>query len=173
MSQAAARPRAAEYAQYYDRYVSLVPEGDVVATLERQIGETLALLRSLPEERAGHRYAEGKWSIRELVGHINDAERIFAYRALRIARGDATPLAGFDQDTYVPAGNFDARTLADLVDELEAIRRSTLALLRPLSDEAWDRSGVASESPVTVRALAYIIAGHERAHMGVLRERYL
>jgi hypothetical protein len=170
---AAARPKAAEYADYYGRYISLVPEGDLVATLEQQFDETAALLGSIPEERAGHRYAEGKWSIRELVGHIVDAERIFSYRVLRIARGDQTPLAGFDQDPYVPAGEFDARSLADLVEEFTAVRRSTLALLRGLPAAAWDRTGIASDNPVSVRALAYIIAGHERAHVGVLKERYL
>ena len=170
---AAARPQAVEYASYYQRYVSLVPEGDVIATLEGQCGSTAALLRSIPEERAGHRYAEGKWSIRELVGHVIDAERIFSYRLLRIARGDQTPLAGFDQEPYVALGAFDARTLAGIVDEFEAVRRATLLLLQSLTPDAWDRSGTASDNPVSVRALACIMAGHELAHLAVLRERYL
>ncbi len=170
---AAARPEAGEYASYYGKYVSQVPEGDVVETLERQMGETLALLGTLDEERAGRGYGPGKWSVKELVGHLSDAERVFAYRALRFARGDSTPLPGFDQDPYVSAGNFNARTLSDVTEEFAEVRRATVRLLRSLGQEAWGRRGVASDNEITVRALAYIIAGHEAHHVRILRERYL
>jgi hypothetical protein len=170
---AAARPEAGEYVAYYGKYVSQVPEGDVVETLERQVGETLALLGTLGEERAGRGYEPGKWSVKELVGHLSDAERVFAYRALRFARGDRTPLPGFDQDPYVLAGNFNARTLSDVAEEFAEVRRATLRLLRSLDEEAWARRGLASDNEITVRALAYIIAGHEAHHVRILRERYL
>ena len=169
----APRPSSGEYAPYYEKYVSLVPVGDVVETLERQVAETLALLRELTEEQGASRYAPGKWSVKEVIGHLIDAERVFAYRALRFARGDRTPLPGFEQDDYVTAGNFDARPLADLADEFEHVRRSTVALLRPLGEVEWGRSGTASDKEVSVRAIAYIIAGHELHHMRILRERYL
>ena len=169
----ATRPASTEYAPYYDRYIARVPEGDVTATLEAQLAETLALLRTIPEERGTHRYGPDKWSIKEVVGHLADSERIFAYRALRVARGDATPLPGFDENAYVRGARFDAIPLADLAAELEAVRRATLALLRGLDDEALGRRGVANDQEITPRALAYIIAGHERHHVGILRERYL
>ncbi|HEX8498952.1 MAG TPA: DinB family protein [Pyrinomonadaceae bacterium] len=170
---APARPEANEYAAYYEKYVSKVPDADLTGTLERQAAETLALLRSLPEERGAHRYAPGKWSVRQLVGHMNDTERIFSYRALAIARGDRAALPGMDQEEYMAGVDFDSRTLADLADEFEAVRAATLHLLRHLSPEAWARRGTASDNEVTVRALGYIIAGHEAHHVGVLRERYL
>ena len=170
---APARPAPSEYAPYYEKYVALVPDGEIVETLERQGQETLALLHSLSEEQAGGAYAEGKWSVKQVVGHVIDAERVFAYRALRFARGDRTPLPGFEQDDFMRGVNFDARTLSSLIDEFEAVRSATLHLLRHLSPEAWARRGTASDNEVTVRALAYIIAGHEAHHVRVLRERYL
>lgn len=166
------RPAPSEYAQHYAGYVDRVPEGDVLGRLAWQIDETRALLRDLPPSRAVHRYATGKWSVAEVVGHVADAERIFAYRALRFARGDATPLSPFDENAYVPAGGFDHRTLADLVDELTAVRQASLALFRGMPSDAFARSGVASGRPVSVRALVYIIAGHELHHVAILRERY-
>ncbi len=169
----AGRPESNEYASYYEKYVSKVPDANLLETLERQGAETLALLRALPEERGAHRYAPEKWSVKQVVGHISDAERIFSYRALSIARGDRAPLPGMEQEEWMAGANFDARTLADLLDEFEAVRASTLHLLRHLSPEAWARRGVASDNEVTVRALAYIIAGHEAHHVGVLKERYL
>jgi len=170
---APARPESDEYAPFYETYVSLVPEGGVVETLERQGAETLALLRSLPEGRGGHRYEPGKWSVKQVVGHVIDAERIFAYRALVIARGERQPLPGMDQDEYMAGADFDARTLAGLADEFEAVRRSNVLMLRAFTPEAWARRGTASDNEVTVRALAYILAGHEAHHVRVLRERYL
>jgi uncharacterized damage-inducible protein DinB len=170
---APARPAQDEYAPYYEKYVSLVPDGNIVETLERQSADTLALLRSVPEDRAASRYAPGKWSIKEVVGHVIDTERIFAYRALRFARDDRTPLPGYDQDEYARAANFDARTLRDLADDFERTRAATLALLRSFDAGAWQRRGTANDNPVSVRALAHIIAGHELHHVGILRERYL
>jgi hypothetical protein len=167
------RPAATEYAAYYETYVSKVPESDVLAALEAQLDETLALVRSIPESDGGYRYAPDKWTIRQLIGHIVDSERVFAYRALRIARGDATPLAGFDQDVFMAGADFDAYTLEDLAAELEHVRRATLSMLAHLSNDAWSRTGVASENEVSVRGLAYIMAGHVRHHMGVLKSRYL
>jgi hypothetical protein len=167
------RPAAGEYNPYYDKYISLVPEEDVRVVLRRQLDDTLSLLSSINEAQAATSYAPGKWSIKELVGHVIDGERIFAYRALRFARGDQTPLSGFEQDDYVAGGNFGARRLTDLATEFEHVRKATLSLLGHLDEEAWQRSGVASDSPVSVRALAYIMAGHEAHHMGILRERYL
>jgi len=170
---ATARPEKNEYADYYDKYVSLVPEGVVVETLERQLDDTLALLRSVGEERAGHRYAEGKWSVKEVVGHILDTERIFSYRALAIARGERQPLPGMDQEEYMAGANFDELKLSDLLEQFEHLRRANVLMLRGLSEEAWARRGTASGYEVTVRAIAYIIAGHEAHHLKILRERYL
>jgi hypothetical protein len=172
-SAAATRPQATEYLSYYERYISLVPDGDVLSTLTEQLDSTLSTLRSLPEEKASFRYAPGKWSVKELVGHVIDGERIFAYRALRFARNDKTPLPGFEQDDYINNATFDDCKLSDLIDEFEHVRRGNLLMFRQLNDEAWTRRGVASDAEVSVRALAYILAGHERHHMKVLKEKYL
>lgn len=170
---AISRPSTDEFSAYYTPYVARVPDGDLLATLESQLGETLALLRGIPVDRSLHRYAPGKWSMRDLVQHLCDAERIFAYRALRIARGDETPLPGWDENRYAPVANADRRPWPELIAELESVRAATLALFRGLDDDAFARRGVANGQPVTVRALAWIIAGHERHHVAVLRERYL
>jgi uncharacterized damage-inducible protein DinB len=167
------RPEETEYQAYYGKYVSLVPEGNILEVLGEQLNETLALLQSIPEPRGGFRYADGKWSIKELVGHMLDSERIFAYRALRFARNDRTPLPGYEQDDYIRHGSFDACPLADLAAEFASVRRSTLFLFQHLDAEAWLRTGLANESEVSVRALAYMIAGHELHHRGILRDRYL
>lgn len=168
-----ARPGTDEYAPYYGTYIGKVPDGDLRAMLASQLAETLALIRSISESRGGHRYAPDKWSIKGVLGHLADSERIFSYRALRIGRGDTTPLPGFEQDDYVPMGNFDARTLRDLADELAAVRQATLHLFAHLDQAAFERRGTASGKPVSVRALAYIIAGHELHHVGILKTRYL
>lgn len=167
------RPDPTEYAPYYSRYVAHVPEGDILELLAAQITDTTALLRSAGEALAGHRYAPGKWSVREMVGHLSDTERIMAYRALRIARADTTPLPGFEQDDYVATARFEARTLSDLIAEFESVRAATLSLCRSLDDTALRRRGIASGFDVSARALVFIIAGHERHHMSVLRSRYL
>ena len=166
------RPAPDECASYYHRYIAQVPDGDLTAFLTAQLDETAALLDGLPAERAGFRYAPGKWSVREVVGHVADAERVFAYRALRIARGDATPLPAFDENAYVDEAGFDDRPLADLLDEFRRVRLATLALLDGLPDDVFGRWGTASDHPVTVRALAYITAGHAQHHLALFRERY-
>ncbi|HYY98833.1 MAG TPA: DinB family protein [Pyrinomonadaceae bacterium] len=170
---APAKPRADEYAEYYGKYVSLVPEGDIVETLSKQSGETLAMLRSIPEERAGHAYGPGKWSIRQLVGHVIDTERIFAYRALAIARGERASLPGMEQDEYMEHASFDGRTLESLCEEFSHVRRANVLMMSGFDADAWARRGVASDNEVTVLALAHIIAGHELHHVNVLRARYL
>ncbi|MEM8885438.1 MAG: DinB family protein [Planctomycetota bacterium] len=167
------RPESHEYGAYYGGYIDRVPDGDILATLASQREEFLSLVRSVPEERGGHRYAPGKWSIRELLGHLVDTERVLGYRALVIARGDATPLPGFEQDDYVEGGHFDRRTIADLADEFEALRRSHEILFTSFDDEVWVRSGTASESPFSTRALAWIMAGHVFHHADILAARYL
>ena len=168
-----ARPGATEYAPYYEKYIALVPVGEVLATLSQQLDESLALLGGLSETQADSRYAPDKWSIKEVAGHVIDTERVFSQRALRFARNDQTPLPGFDQDEYVRSANFGNRQLSDLAYEFEQVRRATLCLFRSLDDEAWQRRGVANEAEVSVRALAYIIAGHATHHMQIIRARYL
>ena len=167
------RPDPSEYAPYYGRYIELVPEGSIVEILRTQVRGTLDLLRSLPEANGNHRYAPGKWSIKQVVGHVTDGERVFSYRALRFGRGDATQLPGFEQDDYARDGGFDVRTLQHLSDELEAVRRATVRLYEGFSEEESLRKGIASSNPVSVRALAYIIAGHELHHVKILKEKYL
>lgn len=162
-----------EFLPYYARYVALVPARDVLATLETQLADTTALLDALGEERAGHRYAPGKWSAREVVGHVVDTERIFTYRALCAARGEVAALPAFDENAYVAGASFDARSLNSLMGELTAVRRATLALFRNLDEAALARRVVANGAPMSARAAAWIIAGHERHHQHLLRERYL
>jgi len=166
-------PITGDYAPYYAKYIELVPDGDLVETLESQLRDYHRLLSPIPEESADFRYATDKWSIKESLGHVNDAERIFSYRILRFARADQTPLASFEQDDYVRSGNFAARRLPELLDEFAAIRRTTLVLLRSLDDAAWLRRGVASGKEVSVLALAFIIVGHARHHQLIFEERYL
>jgi uncharacterized damage-inducible protein DinB len=167
------RPDASEHLPYYSKYIDRVPDGDLLQTLRTQMDDTLALVRGLDEAQGGHAYAPGKWTIRGVLNHLIDAERIFAYRALRIARGDQTPLESFDENAYAETAGADARTLADLADEMEHVRRANLSLFGSLSDEALARRGTASGGVVSVRALAWIIAGHEVHHVALLRERYL
>jgi hypothetical protein len=167
------RPQASEYAPYYDRYISLVSGNDILATLDEQRRQTVLLLSGRTESDGDLRYAPDKWSLKEVLGHVNDTERIMAYRALRIARGDATPIEGFEQDDYVRNGPFARRPLADLIEDYIAVRRATLALFRNLDEAAWTRLGVANKNEVTVRALAYIIAGHELHHRRILEDKYL
>jgi hypothetical protein len=167
------RPGPAEYAPFYAGYVGLVPSGDIVATLAAQLDATAALLRDLSPRQAGYAYAPGKWSIAQVVGHLADSERILACRALRFARGDATPLPGFDENAYVPYARFEDRPLPGLIAELAAVRGATSALFAGLPPASWTSGGVANDAHVTVRALAWIIAGHELHHRQVLATRYL
>jgi len=166
------RPAPTEHNPYYSKYIELVPDGDIVDILEDQSDQTLMLLSTIGDTKAAYRYAPGKWSIKQTVGHVSDGERVFSYRALRFARLDATPLPGFDENTYVPAGNFDARTLSSLAEELHDVRRATLHLFRNLDAEASARSGPANNDSISVRALAYIIAGHELHHVRLLHDKY-
>ncbi|NIN09953.1 MAG: DUF664 domain-containing protein [Gemmatimonadales bacterium] len=168
-----ARPASREYAPYYARYVDLVPDGDVLGILERQLDETLELLSGITPERASYRYAVGKWSIKEVIGHVMDVERVFVYRALCFARNDPTPLPGFEQDDYVAVGNYDGRSLPDIAGEYRTVRVASLAFLQSLDPEAAIRRGVASGVEFTVRTIPYILAGHERHHLNIIRERYL
>jgi len=170
------RPRAGEYDPYYERYISLVPGNDILAALtalEDQRRQMVLLLSGRTEAAGDLRYAPEKWSLKEVLGHVNDSERILSYRALRISRGDATPIEGFEQDDYVRNGPFARRTLADLIEDYIAVRRATVSLFRNLDQAAWTRRGVANKNEVTVRALAYIIAGHELHHRRIIEEKYL
>lgn len=167
------RPHANEHAPYYARYVDLVPETDILGALEKQAAETQSVLSAIDESRAQFRYAPDKWSIKQLVGHIEDSERVFTYRALTFARGGTTPLPGFDEKEFMARSPFDSTTMKQRNEGLANVRRATMSLFRALDDEAWERGGIASEANVTVRALAYITLGHERHHLKILRERYL
>jgi len=167
------RPSPGEFAPFYARYLEAVPDGDLLRLLEEGASETLDLLRAFGEERGDYRYAPGKWSVKEVVGHVADTERVFAYRALRFARGDETPLPGFEQNQYVAAGGFSRRTLADLAEEYADVRKTTVKLLAGMDAPALRRGGVASGHRMTVRAAAWIIAGHEQHHAQLLRARYL
>lgn len=168
------KPEAAEYAPYYDKYISLVPaDGMVLQHLYNNREMIDAFLVSLPPERWEHRYAEGKWTIKEMLLHVIDTERIFAYRALTIARGDATPLPGYEQDDYVPTSGANTRSSSSLLEEYATVRQATLTLLGNLPDEAWGRIGTANDTPVSVRAIAYMLVGHELHHLTIIKERYL
>jgi uncharacterized damage-inducible protein DinB len=167
-----ARPEPGEYNQYYERYIALIPGSDILGTLEAQRRDTMLLLCGRDESDGDLQYAPGKWTVKEVLGHICDSERIFDYRALRIARGDATPMEGFEQDDYVKNGPFARTPLEELVAEYIAVRRATLTLFRNLDQAAWTRRGVANKNEITVRALAYVIAGHEVHHRRLLAEKY-
>ena len=166
------RPAPGEYAPYYESYIALVPGDDVVGLLETQRKQMMQLFAARSERDGNFRYAPDKWTVKEVLGHISDTERIFAYRALRIARGDQTPLSGFEQDDYVRAGAFGERALADLTEEFSHVRGATVALFHSLGKEVWLRRGVANKNEVSVRALAFIIAGHELHHRKILQEKY-
>lgn len=166
------RPGADEHAPFYASYVALVPDGDVTRTLAGQGEGFVRLLKDIGDGKAAFAYAAGKWTIKEVVLHVTDAERIFAYRVLRMARGDATPLASFDENAFAPMSGANDRPLDTLLGEFAAVRGATLVLLRGIPEEAWVRRGVASGKDVSVRALAWIAAGHAMHHERILRERY-
>jgi hypothetical protein len=167
------RPPADEYFEYYGKYIALVPDGDVRDHMRAQLAGTMALLSGVSEEKAEQAYGAGKWTLKEALLHMSDAERVFSYRMLRISRGDVTPLPGFEQNDWVPHSCANERTLANLLMEFAAVRASTLALMDSFSPEAGARKGTASGHAISVRALAYIAAGHERHHVNIFRERYL
>ena len=167
------QPQADEAASYYFRYIDLAPTDDIVSFLDDQFKQTTPFLAGISEERSTHRYAPDKWSIRELLNHVNDGERIFLGRALWFARGFTDPLPSFDQEIAVAAANANQTAWADLVEEFKTVRLGTLSFFRNLPPEAWSRSGIASDNPMTVNAIAYIIGGHVAHHVNVLKERYL
>jgi hypothetical protein len=167
------KPQPDEYNPYYGKYTALLETDDIVGKLTSQANDTVALLSTLRESQGDHRYAPGKWSIKQLLGHIIDTERIFAYRALRIARNDPKPMEGFEQDDYVRNGGFEENTLSGLIEEFSALRRSTVLLFAHMAPDACVRRGVANQSEVSVRALAWIIAGHELHHRAILKDKYL
>ena len=166
------RPSAAEFASFYAGYVSLVPEADIMRVLEGQADDVRLQTRAFIPKREEFRYAPGKWSVREVLGHVTDAERVFGFRAFCFSRGDENALPSFEQDDYVARAGFDRCSLADLVKEFAQLREANLTVLRRLDDAAWRRMGTASGKPVSVRALAYIMAGHVRHHLHVLSTRY-
>lgn len=169
---AVARPEPPEYAPFYENYIALVPGNDVLRFLEDQAALYLRLFAGRGERDGDFRYAADKWTVKEALGHVNDTERIFTYRALRIARGDLTPLASFEQDDYVRNGGFASRRLAELAEEFAHVRRASISLFRGFDEAAWLRMGTASEKPVSVRALAYITAGHAQHHANLFSEQY-
>ena len=166
------RPEAGEFAEYYGKYIAKVPGTDVLGILESERLQMSRLFAGRSERDGNFRYAPGKWTIKEILGHVTDAERIFAYRALRIARADETPLSGFEQDDYVKNGGFGGRILADLAEEFDTVRGASISLFRSFNDQAWGRRGVASQKEVTVRALGFITAGHQIHHRMILEESY-
>jgi uncharacterized damage-inducible protein DinB len=166
------RPGPDEAASFYQGYIGRVPGEDIGQQLTEQLERVELLFRGVDDAAALFRYAPGKWSVKEILGHLTDAERIFAYRLLRIARADTTPLPGFDENAYVPPASFDDRTVTSLVEEFRAVRLSTIALLDGVPADAWTRKGQASGKTITTRALAYIMVGHVSHHLGVLEERY-
>jgi uncharacterized damage-inducible protein DinB len=165
------RPDASEFASFYAGYIGKVPDSGTVGLLSDQINQ-LETLRSLPEDQGQHRYADGKWTVKEVIGHIADAERVFTYRLTRIARGDKTPLAGFDENAWAETAPHRRRPMAAVVDELLAIRRSTLALIDSLDETTVGNVGVANNNAVSARAICWILAGHTRHHLDILAERY-
>jgi len=167
------RPEINEYNPYYATYINLVAEGDIVHILNKQIKETVGLLKGLTEDQAHFRYAPDKWTVKEVIGHIADTERIMAYRLLSFARGEKAALPGYNDEGYVLHASFNRLSIAELLENLEAVRQSTIHLLKGLEEEAWLRKGNANGSDATVRALAYIIAGHELHHRNIIEKRYL
>lgn len=167
------KPTPAEYGQFYQGYINQVTEDNVLPLLETELTRTIAFFESIPAEKLDYAYAEGKWTIKELIVHLSDAERVMAYRALRVGRGDQTPLPGFDENVYVPNSYASERTVADSLAEFKAVRQASIALFRTFKAEAWASVGIASGHPISVRALAYIIIGHTRHHINIIKERYL
>jgi hypothetical protein len=165
-------PQAEEFPIFYKGYVDTVSD-DVLAELEQQIESFSALLKNVPKEKASFAYAEGKWTIKELAGHVIDTERIMSYRALRFARNDATPLPGFDENNYVSNAHFSDRSLQSLADEFAALRKANMYLIKSLNEIEIDRSGISNDKPISVRALIFIMAGHVNHHVAILKQRYL
>lgn len=167
------KPSIGEYPAYYGGYINLVPKGDLLDILAKQLEDTTILLSDITETQSNYRYAAGKWTLKEVIGHISDTERIMGYRLLRISRGDKTPLAGYNDEDYVKEALFHTRSISELLEDFHAVRRSTFSLLRGLPETAWARTGIANNSEISVNALLFIIAGHELHHVNIIKERYL
>ena len=168
----AARPGTGEYGDFHKGYIAAVPSGDIRETLVRESAAASTFYSAIPEARANHAYAPGKWTVREVLAHIADGERVFAYRALRFGRGDRTPLPGFDQDLWVPESRAASRSWPDLVADFNAVRTASLHLFRSFADSDWERRGEASDTEISVRAIAFIVVGHELHPRRILVERY-
>jgi uncharacterized damage-inducible protein DinB len=166
-------PAITDYAPHYAKYIEAVPDGDLLEIMVTQAKDYERLLAPLTEAQGNFRYGPGKWTIKEALGHVIDAERVFTYRMLRFARADQTPLPGFEQDDYVRASNCSSRTLPDLLEEFTAVRRASIALLRSLDDKAWLRRGIASGKEITVLALAFVVVGHAQHHQSIFEKDYL
>ncbi|WP_075619189.1 DinB family protein [Paenisporosarcina indica] len=167
------KPSIGEYPAYYGGYINLVPKGNLLDILAKQLEDTTALLSDKTETQSTYRYADGKWTLKEVIGHITDTERIMSYRLLRISRGDKTPLAGYNDEDYVKEAFFHTRSISELLEDFHVVRRSTISLLRGLPETAWARTGIANNSEISVNALLFIIAGHELHHVNIIKERYL
>jgi hypothetical protein len=167
------RPAQTEYDPYYQGYISLVPEEEIIPALENQMDELSKLFESVPEERGTFAYDDAKWTIKEVLSHVIDGERMFAYRALRIARGDKTPIEGFEQDGYIENSHANHRTIGELIEEFTLLRKANLMFFENLEDEDWIRIGTANDVEISVRSLAWIMVGHVRHHVAILKERYL
>ena len=166
------RPSPSDYPAFYETYVRLVPEEDLATALEASLGQLSADLSRIPQEMQDHAYAEGKWSIRQLIQHAIDTERVFAYRALCIARGEEQPLPGFDENAYAANADVSHRPLGEMSSEFESLRRSNLSMFKGFTENMLQSSGTAAGKPVTVLAIGYMTIGHWRHHAGILRERY-
>ncbi len=167
------KPTKGDYPEYFEAYFNTINSENPIELMESQIIEMLNLLSTLNETEANQSYAEGKWSIKEVLGHLIDSERVFCYRAVAIARGETQSLPGFEQDDYVNAANFNSRELSNLLDEYQKVRESTLALFKSFDEKIYDKKGIANDNPLTVRAVMFLIPGHERHHINILKERYL
>jgi uncharacterized damage-inducible protein DinB len=167
------RPTPNEYNPYFEGYINQVPEGNIISLMESQLDDTIRFLKEIPLEKHDYRYAENKWTVKEVLGHIIDCERIFSYRALRIARNDKTPLPGFEQDDYIKHANFSQLKFEDLIEQFFGLRKSTLLMFESFEEEYFTRIGVSNNHEISSRALAYIIVGHVTHHINIIKERYL
>ncbi|MCY9695501.1 DinB family protein [Paenibacillus alginolyticus] len=166
------RPDSEEYSPYFTGYINQVPEGDYLSILHIQLDAIVDLFSPINNEQGLYRYEPGKWSLKEVLGHITDTERIMSYRMLRIARGDTTNLPGFDQDLYITNTSFDELSMEDLLNDFKAVRQATFTLLKTISEAAWLRKGIANNNEISARALAFVIAGHAQHHLGVIQQKY-
>ncbi|MCY9666571.1 DinB family protein [Paenibacillus alginolyticus] len=166
------RPDSEEYSPYFTGYINQVPEGDYLSILHSQLDAIVDLFSPINNEQGLYRYEPGKWSLKEVLGHITDTERIMSYRMLRIARGDTTNLPGFDQDLYITNTSFDELSMEDLLNDFKAVRQATFTLLKTISEAAWLRKGIANNNEISARALAFVIAGHAQHHLGVIQQKY-